>query len=794
MPIRFKILATGHLRSLIEYMDWLATSGAAVASSETEELMAGGMSPLNRDDDEDDQQQRGYTEPWQRRWQFTNEDDTCLAEIRILHPDAATSSRRVAFAGNTDDAQLGNDGFILFFSVNDRASLANLKQIHDDITTSRARPHKELEDDHSSYPPIIIVGNYSLTEERQVTADEGRELCKSFGSHCIYLEVHIANNVGVTDIITKLIEERLLPMKFRNVDKFTDVNVPDILHEVIVNRSSFHTGVNSMVMKVVAFSKFPLHTVLILCSMFLRSAKRDLALSSQYSEQQHQLEKMSMDMLNMCNSAEAQQLLATPNLLKQDCLELAVRAQHKAFVAHHYVQTRLQGKWMGKTGRPLVTETVLCTLFAVLGIALMPLVLALLAVNQPLRRIFLETFSPPRAKCIMHTSFYALFLGILVWLSYTKQPHPYYIQPAEAVCYFWVTTLAVEELQQCHTAGLKRYVKDKWNWMDILIYVLYLVVAVLRFVSWGSSSYTVVEVSNAFVAAAIVLSFARVLNVLLVNTVLGPLQLIITQMLVDVLVFVMVAIVFIVGFAVALTRLYIDDDKAHAEAGTFPHSISTLFWAIFTVTSADDIPADNNLRNVFGHILMAVFMVVVAIVLINLLIAMMSSTYSRVQESADVEWKYARATFITSYEQLTLMPAPINIVELVVYVVISGCTKLWHLKKRFNEVRPEAPNAQMTASTAMRDTDFYDETADVQQVNLEDLQEQRDSEFMRHIFEKYLRWRQNQKKEQLTSQMQILRAALKEDFKELIRQSLAGVTSPQTGTAAPQLQQSSFVL
>lgn len=45
-------------------------------------------------------------------------------------------------------------------------------------------------------------------------------------------------------------------------------------------------------------------------------------------------------------------------------------------------------------------------------------------------------------------------------------------------------------------------------------------------------------------------------------------------------------------------------------------------------------------------IVFGVYMTVTLIVLINLLIAMMSNTYQRIEEQSDIEWKFGRAKLI----------------------------------------------------------------------------------------------------------------------------------------------------
>ena len=53
-------------------------------------------------------------------------------------------------------------------------------------------------------------------------------------------------------------------------------------------------------------------------------------------------------------------------------------------------------------------------------------------------------------------------------------------------------------------------------------------------------------------------------------------------------------------------------------------------------------------------IVFGVYMTVTLIVLINLLIAMMSNTYQRIEEQSDIEWKFGRAKLIRNMNRFVL--------------------------------------------------------------------------------------------------------------------------------------------
>ena len=52
----------------------------------------------------------------------------------------------------------------------------------------------------------------------------------------------------------------------------------------------------------------------------------------------------------------------------------------------------------------------------------------------------------------------------------------------------------------------------------------------------------------------------------------------------------------------------------------------------------------------------------------NLFIAMLSNSYTLVQESSDIEWKFSRACLIITYSKYTALPPPINIIGTLINI------------------------------------------------------------------------------------------------------------------------------
>lgn len=78
-------------------------------------------------------------------------------------------------------------------------------------------------------------------------------------------------------------------------------------------------------------------------------------------------------------------------------------------------------------------------------------------------------------------------------------------------------------------------------------------------------------------------------------------------------------------------------------------AVELLFFAIFGQTTHESFkvePLQPNWTTVLFKLTFGIYMLVSVVVLINLLIAMMSDTYQRIQAQSDIEWKYGLSKLV----------------------------------------------------------------------------------------------------------------------------------------------------
>ncbi|CAF1500635.1 unnamed protein product [Rotaria sordida] len=235
-------------------------------------------------------------------------------------------------------------------------------------------------------------------------------------------------------------------------------------------------------------------------------------------------------------------------------------------------------------------------------------------------------------------------------------------QPAllEWILAIWIFTLFCEEIRQFSSLEAKttcnkiiEYFSVFWNQLDVLAIILFYVGFVLRFV----------PIAECYCAARIILSvdltiwFIRSLDIFAAVKRLGPKLVMIGVMTNDLMFFMLILTVFISGFGVSSYSLIYGTEEF---TWNLPRKIINLaYWQIFGELNA--LETFETSYNANGHavfILLVAYMALVSILLVNLLIAMFSNTFDRLQNDTDCIWKFQRYSLICEYRSRPSLPPP----------------------------------------------------------------------------------------------------------------------------------------
>ena len=130
--------------------------------------------------------------------------------------------------------------------------------------------------------------------------------------------------------------------------------------------------------------------------------------------------------------------------------------------------------------------------------------------------------------------------------------------------------------------------------------------------------------------------------------------------------FAVVLLVVMMGFAMALYPLLRDDNNSWTFDAISLLLFKTLLGDVGAFAEFDD--SAQSRYSTVGHLLLAVYLVIMTIMLLNLLIAVLSTKHTKVDVKADKEFKVSRARIIEHYRlavAFNILPAPFNLWQLV---------------------------------------------------------------------------------------------------------------------------------
>lgn len=225
----------------------------------------------------------------------------------------------------------------------------------------------------------------------------------------------------------------------------------------------------------------------------------------------------------------------------------------------------------------------------------------------------------------------------------------------------------------------------------------------------------VVNVGATLYAIAAIMAIIRVSRWLLLLRKVGPVILSIICVLKDVTYFLILLGTIITAFTFGIWFIYDgqlnkgDDFKELYEVDEHVKNprllLQTLFWRIFDLVEADMGEATFKANNTFGELagttsqgfshivgvsLLGIYQISVTIVLINILIALMNTSYAKITEEADIRWKYSK-TFVEHSHLLprTTLPSPFRYfyyLAKMVYLVYRNTTCAEPCNKQYNNL------------------------------------------------------------------------------------------------------------
>ncbi|CAG0890670.1 unnamed protein product [Cyprideis torosa] len=278
-----------------------------------------------------------------------------------------------------------------------------------------------------------------------------------------------------------------------------------------------------------------------------------------------------------------------------------------------------------------------------------------------------------------------------------------------------------EETKELFLDGFKIYSRNMWNVVDFARNSMYIMTIFLRAVAyWQQQQEIAANPSAAFIpreewhpydpqlvseglcAAANVLSALKLVHMFSINPYLGPLQISLGRMVIDIIKFFFIYTLVLFAFACGMNQLLwyyaeLTREACYSLPGGLPdwndeeeacyawrrfanlfESSQSLFWASFGLVGIEffELRGIKSYTRFWGLLMFGCYSVINIVVLLNLLIAMMSHSFAVITERADCEWKFARAKLWMSYfEEGRTLPPPFNLIPTPKSIYRMFCCK-----------------------------------------------------------------------------------------------------------------------
>ncbi|XP_023651748.1 short transient receptor potential channel 3 isoform X2 [Paramormyrops kingsleyae] len=402
-------------------------------------------------------------------------------------------------------------------------------------------------------------------------------------------------------------------------------------------------------------------------------------------------------------------------------VKLAIKYEVKKFVAHPNCQQQLLSIWYENLAG-LREQAIAIKCLVVLVVALG---LPLLAVGYwfaPCSRLG-SILRSPFMKFVAHAASFIIFLCLLVFnasdrfegistlpnITVTDYPKQIFrvkttrFSWTEMLIIVWVAGMMWSECKELWSEGPREYILQLWNVLDFGMLSIFIAAFTARLFAFLQASraqryvnekvhaddlslvtlppdveyFTYARdkwlpsdpqlISEGLYAIAVVLSFSRIAYILPANESFGPLQISLGRTVKDIfkfmVLFIMVFLAFMFGMFILYS--YYLGAKVNSAFTTVEESFKTLFWSIFGLSEVSSVVLkyDHKFIENIGYVLYGIYNVTMVIVLLNMLIAMINSSYQEIEDDADVEWKFARSKLWLSYfDTGKTLPPPFSIV------------------------------------------------------------------------------------------------------------------------------------
>nr|XP_060473860.1 transient receptor potential cation channel subfamily M member 1 isoform X4 [Panthera onca] len=300
-----------------------------------------------------------------------------------------------------------------------------------------------------------------------------------------------------------------------------------------------------------------------------------------------------------------------------------------------------------------------------------------------------EFYNAPIVKFWFYTISYLGYLLLFNYVILVRMDRWPCLQ--EWIVISYIVSLALEKIREILMSEpgklsqkIKVWLQEYWNITDLVAISMFMIGAILRLQKQPYMGY-----GRVIYCVDIIFWYIRVLDIFGVNKYLGPYVMMIGKMMIDMLYFVVIMLVVLMSFGVARQAILHPDEEP---SWRLARNIFYMpYWMIYGEVFADQIdlyameinpPCGDNQYDEEGKRLppcipgawltpaiMACYLLVANILLVNLLIAVFNNTFFEVKSISNQVWKFQRYQLIMTFHDRPVLPPPMIILSHI-YIII----------------------------------------------------------------------------------------------------------------------------
>ncbi|XP_050548255.1 ankyrin-1 isoform X2 [Daktulosphaira vitifoliae] len=468
---------------------------------------------------------------------------------------------------------------------------------------------------------------------------------------------------------------------------------------------------NKPIEEFILVSPAPVDTAAKLSNIFMNLSNKEKERAKDLISAGKQCEAMATELLALAAGQDsAGRILTASDRRNTEFLDILIENEQKEVIAHTVVQRYLQELWQGR-----LNWAGWKTLLMFLGFITCPPLWIIFTL--PLWHSYNKV---PIIKFMSYLTSHVYLMLLLQMVAIT----PYYRSARYNLFPYWYEWLLLVWLSGLLLFELTNPSdKSGLGWVKLAVLLLSVIgvafhlagffgVIPQRFLS------TAMYLRNQMFALSFLMACVQILDFLSFHHLFGPWAIIIGDLMKDLARFLVVLSIFVLGFSmlvVAINHPNRNSLKKNSNSSPFSEvyispviAFEQLFFAVFGMAgweSLRKIPEEKQddwtvymYKGVLG-----IYMLVSVVVLINLLIAMMSDTYQRIQAQSDIEWKFGLAKLIRNMHRTTTTPSPLNLITTWFMYLLEICQKRVKQKKRpsLSQMVDLKTKGRMSARTRM---------------------------------------------------------------------------------------------